>query len=275
MISPGSVAQYDSGNADLRPAAIVRQVLDVARFDEHRLFGYRFDHKLAHFLVMRELTQLPMPESRGLWAFVNAASNERELASLLDHAFPSGYVIKRCLGAGSGDEETFDVTTEVLSSFRMLAKSVAQSDLDPYLVQERIPIAREYRVHTVEDEILEKLTLPRHDDDPIDAETKDRLAAFARECLASMSDALVYDAVCGWDVADTGERFVVIEINYTGFHPQWNRGFQTSGFLLESPEGARHLATWLRWMAQSYGLAISIASKDDQLLQEIERFAGE
>jgi hypothetical protein len=278
VISPESMKRFGHGNSDLPPAAVVRQVLEALGFDEDRLFEYRFDHKLAHYLVARELAVLPMPRSSGLAAFARSAGNAGDLAKALEREFPSGYVIKPCLGAGSGDEQAFDVATTVLASSPEVSDNNTESDLDPYIVQERIPIVREYRVHTVEDQVVEDLILPRYESAPVETEIANRLATFTRECLASMPHALVYDAVCGWDIADTGHGLIVIEINYTGRHPQWSRGFQTSGFLQEPPDGARHLVTWLRWMERAYGVSVSVATGDPgwedlDWAQEIARLA--
>ena len=268
-MSPGSVERYERGTSDLRPAAVVRQVLDAAGFDERRIFDYRFDHKVAHYAVMREHTRVPMPRSVGFAELAGDARDPRELAVLLERAFPAGFVIKPSLGAGSGDEKAFDVSAEVLASF----PRIEDSDLDSYLVQERIAILGEYRVHTVEEEIVDDLILPRHDARPIEVPIRNRLHAFVRECLDSIPDALVYDTMCGWDVADTGEQLIVIEINYTGFHPEWQPGFQTSGFLQEPPDGTRLLGTWLRWMSEHYGLRITTAPEGDAFLKEVLRFS--
>ena len=63
----------------------------------------------------------------------------------------------------------------------------------------------------------------------------------------------------GWDVARTPSgRFMVIEVNFTGFHPVHRRGFQCSGYFINEEWGAKSIAHWIRFMEKSDGFRIEL-----------------
>lgn len=256
VVSPESQMHWEQGVSDTRGTAVVRQVLTNLGFDEERLFRFRFDHKLAHIAVALACCPLPMPRSIALDAFLAAATVD-ELRDSLARVFPGGYVIKPCLGCASGDSGEFDVRASVFRDFEAL-RGADRSQLPRYLVQERIAIIREFRVHTVEDQLVEPLTCRRYSGAPIPAAIRDALWAFVRDVLRTMPDGLISDTFCGWDVAQTDHGFVVVEINYTGFHPEFARGYQTSGYVQGSPAGLRRLGVLLEWLAENYRCRIEI-----------------
>ena len=99
-----------------------------------------------------------------------------------------------------------------------------------WLVQERIAVDQEYRVHGLEDLVLPGMTFDRYGAGSV-PEGRAEVNAYVESLLARLPDALVGESLYAWDVARLAEGcFRVIEVNLVGFHPVYEWGFQASGF---------------------------------------------
>lgn len=220
------------------PVTFIRHLYRELGFDEHRVFNWRLEHKLIQALVLHHYAPGCIPATRGLAGW-------------------SGPVfLKPALGDSSGDRQPILLQDET------------------FIVQERIPIAREYRVHTLEDRVVDDLTFHRYGKGDIPGE-RDAPNAFVQSVLDRLPNAIVAGSLCAWDIARTPQSgFLVIEVNFSGFHPVFNRGFQCSGWFHDSEWGALSTARLVRFLEDRCGIAVSIAADRPDLEIPNRFYAG-
>jgi len=244
----------------------VRVVLGALAFDEHRLVDYRLDDKWSAHRVFAEQCGLSLPRTAGLNSYFRRIRTADHLVSALAADFGEGYVIKPVLGAGSGDRGAYDHRGVEVREFATLA--AAADGAETYIVQERVVMSDELRVHTIERHVLPRMTFPRYGTRSIDPGVRTALEGFASEQLARLPDELIAGALYGWDIALTAQGCVVIEINATGFHPVWCRGYQTTGFVQEGPDADANLALLIDAVEELYPVRIDLGA-DDGLLTRV------
>jgi hypothetical protein len=230
-------------------ALLVRQLLRALDFDEQHHLRWRLEHKLIQALVLRAWIPCAVPVTCGLAAFVrtNGAACVRDA---LARNFPVGYRIKLALGDSSGEAPPDAAGGAILSAIETSGVPADCPILDEqYIVQEQIPIATEYRVHSLEDDVIEDLTFRRYEGGSIPGE-RDAPNAFVQSLLGQLPDALVSGSLLAWDVAlqPSGE-YSVIEVNFSGFHPVFKRGFHCSGYFHDRHWGACDTARLLNHVA--------------------------
>lgn len=238
---------------------LVRQLFHALRLDEHRPFQWRLEHKLVQSLVLDQFCPGCVPVTRGLIRQAHASSPDGLLRSL-ERDFPAGFFLKPALGDSSGDHGIQDASAAALAAF--LAASLPDCprrlEDETWIVQEKIPIEAEYRVHSVEDRVIDDLTLRRYGTGDIPGE-RDAPNAFVQRLLDRLPGGIVGGSMLGWDVARTpAGAFVVIEVNFAGFHPVHRRGFQCSGYFINEEWGAKSIAHWIRFMEKSDGFQIEL-----------------
>jgi hypothetical protein len=158
------------------------------------------------------------------------------------------YFIKTALGDSSGESthraEAIPLTTREHPEPRTLLD-------EKYIVQERIPIACEYRVHSLEDLVIDDLTFRRYEGGSI-ARERDPVNAFVQSVLDRLPDGIVGASLLAWDIALTPDgSFMVIEVNFSGFHPVFKRGFHCSGYYHDYNWGACDTARLLNHVART------------------------
>ena len=125
------------------------------------------------------------------------------------------------------------------------------------VVQERVPITTEYRVHSLEEEVIEDLTFRRYNDGSIPGE-REAPNAFVKSLLRRLPDALVGGSLLAWDIAlQPSDSFVIIEVNFSGFHRAFKRGFHCSGYFHDQHWGACDTARLLNHVARTDGVEVS------------------
>jgi len=240
------------GLAGSTRALLVRQLLRALGFDEHRHLQWRMEHKLVQALVLRSFVPESIPVTCGLSA-LPGRHDSRELRQFLACHFPSGYVIKAALGDSSG--EISNGNGSDLASIGLESAGPRQpcSLLDEKcVVQERVPITTEYRVHSLEEEVIEDLTFRRYNDGSIPGE-REAPNAFVKSLLRRLPDALVGGSLLAWDIAlQPSDSFVIIEVNFSGFHR-----FHCSGYFHDQHWGACDTARLLNHVARTDGVEVS------------------
>jgi hypothetical protein len=219
---------------------LVRQLLLLLGFDERRHLPWRLEHKLVQALVMHSYLPGIMPATSGLNAFLvseDPTSIHR-----------GGYFVKTALGDSSGE-----ATNRAEAIPLGLREQPAPRSLldEKHIVQERIPIAREYRVHSLEDVVIDDLTFRRYEGGSIPRE-RDAPNAFVQSVLDRLPDGIAGGSLLAWDIALTPDgSFIVIEVNFSGFHPVFNRGFHCSGYFHDPNWGACDTARLLNHVART------------------------
>jgi hypothetical protein len=135
-------------------------------------------------------------------------------------------VLKRALGYGASPGSTGDVDQVIRAVLSDREGAMTRLTDEEWIIQERIPIIEEYRVHSFEDSVVEDLTFSRHSGRPVKAQ-RGGPNNYVRSLLDRLPSGCVANLVCGWDIADTGEGgFRVIEMNIGGFHPVFQASYQ-------------------------------------------------
>ncbi|HYL77148.1 MAG TPA: hypothetical protein VEU96_23230 [Bryobacteraceae bacterium] len=238
---------------------LVRQLFHALRLDEHRPFQWRLEHKLVQSLVLDQFCPGCVPVTRGLIRLAHADGPEGLLQSL-ERDFAAGFFVKPALGDSSGDHGIQDASEAALAAFLAapLPDCPRRLEDETWIVQEKVPIEVEYRVHSVEDRAIDDLTLRRYGTGDIPGE-RDAPNAFVQRLLDRLPGGIVGGSMLGWDVARTpAGAFVVIEVNFAGFHPVHRRGFQCSGYFINEEWGAKSIAHWIRFMEKSDGFQIEL-----------------
>ena len=241
-------------------AVFVRQLVRQLGFDEHRQLQWRLEHKLQQALVLNHYCPGSVPRTGGvsLRAYLNSG---RPLHDVLGEEFPAGYFVKKAMNDSSGDRGKSDATESILqqSAAGHLTPADRPRVLDEeWIVQQRISIHKENRVHTMEDRIIEDLSFLRYGKGQIPHE---RVApnAYIKSILDRLPPAMVGESLLGWDVAWTdAENFVVIEVNFSGFHQVYRRGFQCSGYFQDRDWGANSTARLLRFLERNDSISFRI-----------------
>jgi hypothetical protein len=237
-------------------AYVVRALWNALGFDEHRKSCWRLEHKLVQARVFNRYLGGEFPTSWGVSALVRRGLGGR----LLDALLAGKLFAKEALGHLSGDYGEAEATHDVLCwLLHRREPPLASTPVEEkWLVQERITVEREYRVHSLEDMVLPGMTFDRYGPCPVPKDHAE-VNAYVASILARLPDALVGESLYGWDVARQADgRFRIIEANLVGFHPVFERGFQASGFFQYHPHGPPLLVELARHVASTYKVALEL-----------------
>jgi hypothetical protein len=236
---------------------MVRALWHALGFNEHRKLSWRLEHKLVQARIFDRYLRGEFPASWGVRALVRLGLGDR----LLDGLFSRRLFAKEALGHLSGDYGEAEATHDVLPWLLDRGKPPPPGTPleEEWLVQERIPVEREYRVHSLEDQVLPEMTFPRYGPCPEPAD-RDEVNAYVASVLARLPDALVGESLYAWDIARQPDgRWRVIEVNLAGFHPVFERGFQVSGFFQYHPHGPPLLTSLARQIEATYNVALKLS----------------
>lgn len=238
---------------------LTRQLLHMCGFDERRLGKWRLEHKLIQALVFQHYFPASLPRTYG-FCRLQQATGAAGLRQILPARFPTGFVIKPALGDSTGNDcdsrtEGFLCWIENSARLTPLPGPLAEEE---FIVQERKVIRHEYRVHTVEDRVIEDLTVRRHAGAVGPGERK-APNEYVRGILNALPAGITAGAILGWDVALTAEGGCsAIEVNIGGLHTVYNPGFHSSGFYHHAHYGCVYTARLLLFMERTYGCRITV-----------------
>jgi hypothetical protein len=273
-IALSDAVRFSAGMQSTFRALIVRQLLHALGFDENRIFRWRLEHKLVHAALLNHYAPGSVPVTRGLGRFAYGVG-DADLCAALHAAFPDGYLIKEPLGHSSGERGVTNRAAEVLSALQSDATRDPPDRMcdEQWIIQQRIPIEREYRVQSIEERVIPDLTFHRFGSGNIPRE-RDAPNAFIEHLLRKLPDAVVDGSLLAWDVALTPKgEFVVIEVNFTGYHPVCGAGFQCSGYFQDVPWGASMIARLLRFVEATDAVAIDLRIDVDEPSRERDFYA--
>jgi hypothetical protein len=145
---------------------------------------------------------------------------------------------------------------------------------EEWIVQERIPIDVEFRVHSLQDRIVDDLTFRRYTGGDIPSE-RHAPNRYVQSLLDRLPAGFISGTLCGWDVARTpAGKFRIIEANFAGFHPVYRPGFQVSGYFVNLDWGAKSTAQLMRFVENRDRLRIDALADVDVESKE-RTFYGE
>ncbi len=255
----------------------IRHLLQTLGLDEHRVFHWRVEHKLVQALLLAHWCPGAVPVTRGLGRALSGLSPAAARA-WFQRLDARALLVKAALGQGSGELRHVDQSSLALDTLlredEELSSPRTASD-ERFIIQQRLRIVREYRVHSLEDTVIPDLCFRRYDPERTHADECEAPTAFVRDLLARLPAGFVKDTLYGWDVAaDEGGRWHVVELNPSGFHPRFKRGFHTSGFFQTAAWGPSCTATLLDFMHRRYGVTVDIALDADGPAAERAAYAS-
>ena len=238
---------------------LIRQTLADFGFDECRLGQWRLEHKLLQALVFRHYAPDSVPSTCGLDRFAQGVPPVK-LRQKLHSAFPRGFVIKTAVGDCSGKEcdgRTEAVLTWIESGGRPIY-GVRLPTEEEFIVQERLAICREYRIHTIEDRVIEDLTVHRHEGS-VEPGERERPNRYVQAMLERLPAGITSGSNLAWDVALLGDGSLsTVEVNIGGIHTVYHPGFHSSGFFHHQHYGAIYSARLLLYLERTYGRRITV-----------------
>ncbi len=258
----------------------VRALWKALGFDEHRKFRWRLEHKLVQSRVFNHYLGHEFPTSWGVGSLLRRGLR----GPLIDAILSDGVFAKEALGHLSGDFGEAEATHEILENlfFHSAEPPRPETPIDEkWIVQERIAVEREYRVHSFEDVVLPGMTFDRYGPGSV-PEGREEVNSYVESLLARLPDALVGESLYAWDVARlAGGRYRVIEVNLVGFHPVYERGFQASGFFQYHPHGPPLLAELLGYAEATYHVQVELSddwegepNRDTSYLRVLRHYLG-
>jgi hypothetical protein len=217
-------------------AYIIRVILHSLNIDEHRIFSFRPEHKLNQYLIFQHYFRDQMPTSYGLKRLLKENGIDYFRKKIREHFF-----IKAALGFGSRNKGNFDRTTE----FRQIYEAINNSDEpeEEWILQKKIKLQKEFRIHTFNQEVIYGLTFRTMGlSEPDDFKKPE---AYLQKVLERLPKQLTEGTLIGWDIGCIQHgKYRIIEANFTGYHPQYRSGFQTTGYV-DDPSFGAIVSAWL------------------------------
>ena len=234
--------------ADPFRSVFTRHLSALCGLDEHRATSWRLEHKLIQAHLLDHYVRGVIPVTAGASHFKSV---------------PPGAVVKNALGDSSGDRGSWH------TELPRVSRPVVFVTDEECIVQEIVHVADEYRVHSVDGVVVEDLTFLRYRAGDLTAGDRAAPNAFVQALLDVLPAAISAGSLWGWDVARAKDgRFFVIELNVSGFHPVFRRGYQCSGYLHDATWGAKSVARLLRHLRDRHTVAVEIACDAPELSPE-------
>jgi hypothetical protein len=273
LFSPGDANRLSRDLSDPSACMITRRVLEYLGSDESVPFRWKLDHKLIQYEVLNKYFPELLPKTSGL-VEAHLHSGDGTLESYLQKEFPGGFVVKSTRGSGAERQVVLNSSREMLPTLNVDSlKAEYDGDLESerYFVQALVPVAREYRVHTLGREVVKGLTFCTHGARQPTIPVGERLdvEAMVRTALEVMPEGLCTNSVCGWDIGMKADNsFQIFELNYSGHHPVSRPGFQCSAFLGNSDSGSFHNARLMYFISNTLG--VTFAYDFDGITNDVE-----
>lgn len=226
----------------------MRHLYHLLEFDESHPFRWRLEHKLIQALILNHFCPDSVPVTSGL---LRHFSQFTELSELDIRAELANRYVKRSLGYGSNPDDSAAKGEAAKSLVSNRSVSLPTLSEETWIIQERLQIDEEFRVHTFEDRVLDELTFMRHSNRPC-KENVEGPNRFVAEVLKSLPDAFVSMSICGWDIARIGTEYRIVEVNFAGLHLSEVPGFQCSSFLAQPVWGPLVLARLLYFLEKEH-----------------------
>ncbi|WP_158797918.1 hypothetical protein [Pedobacter sp. L105] len=233
----------------------VRSILYEANINEHHVFRWRLENKYMQYLVLNYYIPGSMPKTISFTKLLNCANGIQKIRLLLG----KGFFLKATLSERTGTTNTFDRTAEFEQIIRLSLNKHFTNQNEKWILQKRLNLKTEFRIHTFNNDVIYGMTFKI-----IGLITQDNCNAerFVKNILDKMPCTIVQESLIAWDIGLTDDdQYYVIESNFTGFHPEFNYGFQTSGYFQSSPSGPIMCAWFNMYMKNKYGISVSYVDR--------------
>lgn len=258
-----------------RPAVLpIRHLLRVMGFDETRAVTLRLEHKLVQALVLNHYCPGDVPTTNGLRRWFREHGRSWAMHSL-EGGLQDNAIAKPTIGFGSHQETLRSSTaTQALESLNTSCNNFSQLEItqEDFILQERIHLAKEYRVHTIEDHVISGLTFRRYGTPADSAGGIVGPEEYVRAILAKLPNGFIYQSFLAWDIAETPEKtYCIIEVNVAGLHMHREPYFHCSGYFWDPFWGPAMMARALLFVQEAYETTISLKDCTDTNNDEVRR----
>ena len=236
-------------------ALFIRAILNKLGFDEDHLFKWRLEHKLNQYELLNYYSPGCMPET---FSFANVFT-ENDGLEKVKLLLKEGFFIKASLGDASLATNSWDKTAELDDIIKIQQEILIAQQ--PYLLQKRLLLQSEYRVHTFCQEILPALTYVAQGNKMPGAKVD--IENFVEQVMARLPSSITEGAFIAWDIGlCRNHDCFVIEANLTGNHPQYRAGFQTTGYVDNHKYGPI-ICAWLnKYFRINWGISVNSIEMD-------------
>ncbi len=239
-------------------AFFVRAFLNKLNVDEHHIFRWRLENKYRQYQILNYYVPGIVAETIGFSQLLNTDNGAQKIRELCTN----GFFLKATLGHRSGEANNFDRTNELDEIIQSHQKEY--DGQEKWMLQKKLHLKEEFRIHTFGKDLINGLTFIMNGQDSSKGTGAEETV---KGILEKLPDTILQGTLIGWDIGitDTNEYYV-IETNITGFHPEFARGFQTSGYFGDRVYGSI-LCAWLNnYFRVKYH--ISIGSIESSLLSD-------
>lgn len=205
-------------------AFFIRAILQQLEIDESFVLKWRLENKFQQYQILTYYAPYCMPSTLPLSIVLNEKDGIKKIRDL----FSQGFFLKSTLGDNSYNTQSWDKTGE----FEQIAvlPSVCTEQYENYMLQKKICIKTEFRVHTFSKDIIPGLSYVSHGENQTNYHQD--LEGFLNDIIKKIPGSILSGTLIAWDIAFTPDNhYYIIEANFTGFHPEYRRGFQTTGYV--------------------------------------------
>ena len=238
-------------------AFYVRAILNKLNVDEHRVLRWRLENKYRQYQVLNHYIPGCMAKTISFSKVLAELNGVQKIRALCEE----GYFIKSTLGHSTGRLNSFDRTGElenIISSYQQ-----EEDNLEKWMLQKKLNLKEEFRIHTFNRDLIYGVSFIMAGED---SSISIAAEAYVTEILKKLPDTILNGTLIGWDIGiTTDQKFYIIEANITGFHPEFHRGFQTSGYFGDPDYGAIMCAWLNNYFKNNYN--ISVGSVEATLFQ--------
>jgi len=203
-------------------------------------------------MILQHYLPNALPDTIALSEILNQDGGK----SITEDLLQNGFFLKAALGHSSGKNKSFDRTSEftrILSSYEATPENYTN---EMWILQRRMEFVKEFRVHSFDADVIPGLTVDLNSVLP--SKELDQSEHFVADILLKLPHALISGSLIGWDVGITNDgQYIVIEANFTGFHPKHHVGFQTSGYFQDNKYGPIACVWFNLYIKRKYNVSIS------------------
>lgn len=237
----------------------IRAILNKLNINEHHVFKWRLDNKYRQYQILNHYFPGCVAKTIGLSELLAENDGLKKIRELCAHVF----FVKSTLGHRTGQAGSFDRTTELEDIIKLYQEKKSQESedqLEKWMLQERLDLNEEFRVHTFGSDLIYGLTFIMAGQDSSKSSAAE---IFIQKILTSLPATILQGTLIGWDIGITHtNEYYVIEANFTGFHPEYYAGFQTSGYFGD-PDYGPAMCAWINnYFRNKYQISIETVEQD-------------
>lgn len=237
----------------------IRAILNKLNINEHHVFRWRLDNKYRQYQILNHYFPGCVAKTIGLSELLAENDGSKKIRELCAH----GFFVKSTLGHRTGQAGSFDRTAEledIIKFYQEKENQEREHQPEQWILQEKLDLNEEFRVHTFGNDLIYGLTFIMAG---MDSSKSFAAEILVQKILASLPATISQGTLIGWDIGIThANEYYIIEANFTGFHPEYYAGFQTSGYFGD-PDYGPAMCAWLNnYFRNKYQISIETVEQD-------------